>query len=231
MAAALNLAVDYEFVSSGALDRFADQARKEGVVCPTIMAYGCHDLNPLSDPEHRDRFMEHVLEAGRGAAVTGSAGVLTAMYEKNPVAGSRRIAAEIYGALTRELPDVTLLIECLSGTRTAFLPDVSGMASFIDGMRLPGVGLAVDTWHAFNTEKDLFATLQRNAPRIRALHLKDTDSRLPGQGGLDFNAVLRGLRAGGFRGRFTVECGDPGSRAVFEEAIRRLQLLIHNYFP
>jgi len=231
LAAALGLDVDVEFPSPQAMERFAEQARKQGVLCPAILAVGCHGLNPISDPEHRQRFVAHVLEAGRAAAVAGADTVVTAVYEKHPVPHSSEIAAEIYGVLCRELPGVRFLIECLNRTRTVFLPSVALMASFVDGLNLPGVGLAVDTGHAFQSEADLLATLQRFAPRIRGLHLKDTGGRLPGEGALDFDAVLSHLRAGGFHGRFTVECVPPRSQAVFEEAIRRLEGLIRHHFP
>lgn len=231
LAAALGLGVDLEFTSRPDLERFAEQARKRGVACSTLLAYGCHGLNPISDPDHRERFVAHVLEAGRAASVVAADTVVTAVYEKHPVAGSREIAGEIYRALHRELPGVRLLVECLNRARTVFLPEVASLNSFVAGLNLPGVGLAVDTGHAFQGERDVCATLRRFAPRIACLHLKDTDSRLPGEGTLDFDEILRSLREGGFQGRFVVECTPPGSGAVFREAIGRLQTMIRTHFP
>jgi len=231
VAAALGLAMDVEFVSRQALQPVADRAREAGVSCPAVLAHGCHGLQPLSDPAHRERFAAHVLEAGRGARLLGSALVVTAVYEKRAVEGARVAAEEIYRGLSRELPGLGLLIECLEGSRTAFLPDVAGMAAFVAGMRLPGAGLVVDTWHASRSERDLCGTLRRHAREIRIVHLRDTGSRLPGLGDLDFDHVFGSLREGGFRGGFTVECSPPASRAVFERAVRGLKERMRRHFP
>jgi hypothetical protein len=226
----LDLAVDYEFRSRAALERFAEEARRREVACPCILAYGCHGLNPLSDPGDRERFIAHVLEAGKGAEIAGSSAVLTAVYEKQCVAGAGQIAAGIYGTLSRELPGKEILVECLTATRTVFLPDVFRLGSFLAGLDGPGVGLAVDTWHAWHTEKDLGETLEQCAAGIRAVHLKDSGSLLPGKGSLDFDLILGRLRAGGYRGRFTVECRVPGSVSAFEEAVRGLHANLRRMF-
>jgi sugar phosphate isomerase/epimerase len=46
-----------------------------------------------------------------------------------------------------------------------------------------------DTMQVYNSGEDVYATLERYAQRLKEVQLRDTGSRLPGKGELDFEKI------------------------------------------
>ncbi|MFN8375712.1 MAG: sugar phosphate isomerase/epimerase [Anaerolineae bacterium] len=61
----------------------------------------------------------------------------------------------------------------------------------------------------------LSAALQAEAGDIGQIYLADSNRRLPGQGLLDFAAVMRTIRDSGYQGWLTLECGAPGTNTEY----------------
>jgi len=137
------------------------------------------------------------------------------------VEGLRPVAehAEKEGVLLLVEPEPGLLIE----TADQFLE----LMRHVDS---PAVGLNFDVGHAYCVGDDPATTIPRVAPYIRHFHLEDIAATrvhhhlIPGEGAIDFAAVLRAVRASGYTGWVTVELypyvEDPDEAARL--ALRRL---------
>jgi len=81
------------------------------------------------------------------------------------------------------------------------------------------VRLMADTMHIHANEEDVAETIRKYAAEIMELQLRDTDSRPPGQGSIDFGPVLKVVREK-FRGLTCLEY-QPGfdSQADFARAL------------
>jgi sugar phosphate isomerase/epimerase len=127
--------------------------------------------------------------------------------------------AEKEGVLLLVEPEPGLLIE----TADQFLE----LMRHVDS---PAVGLNFDIGHAYCVGDDPATTIPRVAGYIRHFHLEDIAATrvhhhlIPGEGAIDFAAVLRAVRAIGYTGWVTVELypyvEDPDEAARL--ALRRL---------
>jgi sugar phosphate isomerase/epimerase len=124
---------------------------------------------------------------------------------------------------------IGVAVELLAG------PFVGGSAeSLAQVLRLAdrvNIGVCIDVNHAFPPES-LIPTVEILAPRILGLHISDYDGvnelhRLPGEGTIDWRALIRALRKVGYRGAFTYEArfeaeGIDQAVNIIEENYRRL---------
>ncbi|NWF71101.1 MAG: TIM barrel protein [Chloroflexi bacterium] len=78
----------------------------------------------------------------------------------------------------------------------------------------PYVKIAANVFHMALTETDPLKQLAAHCGDIGYVYVADNNRRLPGQGVLDFAAILRALRDGGYDGWLTLECGTPGTNAA-----------------
>lgn len=158
----------------------------------TVQAFLLHKISLVGvDRAERRAAREHVKNTIATAALVGAEHVLVVpSYGREFVKSFRE---EFAGAL-RDIASnakengITVLIEALSPLRTSFLPSLGEVSSFIAGMNLDNLALAADTGHAFDAREEVLAFKDR----IAELHLKDTQGRAPGRGGLDFAAILKG---------------------------------------
>jgi sugar phosphate isomerase/epimerase len=79
----------------------------------------------------------------------------------------------------------------------------------------PAIGITLDTSHANVVGLDLVVTIHELGPQIIATHISDNDGsgdqhRTPGNGSIDWPAVMRTLREAGYDGLFNLEI--PGER-------------------
>jgi sugar phosphate isomerase/epimerase len=128
--------------------------------------------------------------------------------------------AEKEGVLLLVEPEPGLLIE----TADQFLELMKHLDS-------PAVGMNFDVGHAFCVGDDPATTIPRVARYIRHFHLEDIAATrvhhhlIPGDGAIDFAAVLRAIRALDYQGWVTIELypyvEDPDEAA--RRALRRIQ--------
>jgi len=108
--------------------------------------------------------------------------------------------AEKEGVLLLIEPEPGLLIE----TCDQFL-------EFMQHIDSPAVGMNYDVGHAFCVKDDPATTIPRVAPYIRHFHLEDIAATrvhhhlIPGEGAIDFAAVIAAIRAIQYDGWLTVE--------------------------
>lgn len=124
-----------------------------------------------------------------------------------------RAAGELAGAA-----GITLAVEPLNsvldhpGYFLDRLPDALRMIGEVD---LPSVRLLLDLYHMRMMHDDLLARLPAALPLTAHLHAADVPGRgEPGSGAIDWAAVTRGLRGGGYEGYIGLECRPTGEPAA-----------------
>lgn len=156
-----------------------------------------HKLKMLSDSKvDQKAAVRHVEETIRLASAVGARNVVTTLAYGEPVAKDpRRISVETYkkfGRLAEEF-DVTVSIESLGKNRTTFLPGMSDVYDLIREVDSTHVRLMADTMHIHDNEDDIYDVIAEYIDEISELQLRDTDSRPPGQGSIDFEKVMKAV--------------------------------------
>ena len=98
--------------------------------------------------------------------------------------------------------------------RTCLGNTAGEMAVLLEGLPVEHVGVCLDVNHA-NVGQDLTAFIQRFGRRIISLHISDNDGIdekhwLPGEGVIDWSAVINALRVVGYDGPWMCEVGLGG---------------------
>ncbi len=86
------------------------------------------------------------------------------------------------------------------------LEQVTAVCASVAGSSGVEVGVVVDSHNMNITEAQPQVAVEAAAQWIRHVHLADNNRRLPGQGHLDFGALLHALRTHGYCGWYSYEC-------------------------
>ncbi len=156
-----------------------------------VQAYQLHELQWLNLEEKlREAAHEHVLDTIGIAEGLGADYVLTVpSYGFDVAERPREKCIENYKRISEET-HLNILIEALSPKQTGFLPSLPEVSGLVKEIDRDNVGLAADTWHIEESGDDVVDTLSDLGSETSELHLRDTDSKPPGRGNMDFKAVL-----------------------------------------
>jgi sugar phosphate isomerase/epimerase len=113
---------------------------------------------------------------------------------------------------------VLLLLEPLNRYEDHMLNTVAQACQVVSDAGSDGARVLADTYHMNIEEDDPRAALRAGAPWLGAVHLSDSNRHQPGQGHIDFAAMLQTLHDAGFDGRLSVECR---LRGTAEQAMPR----------
>ncbi|KUO40277.1 MAG: hypothetical protein AVW06_05235 [Hadesarchaea archaeon DG-33-1] len=161
----------------------------------SVQAYLQHDLRMLSAKD-RDRkaAVRHVEETIKIASKVGAQNVVAVVtYGEPTINNPMEKCIDIFrrfGELGEKL-DVTISIEALSKDRTTFLPSMPEVYGLVRDVGSDHVRLMADTMHIFNNGEDVAETIGKHASEIMEIQLRDTDSRPPGKGNIDFAPVSK----------------------------------------
>ena len=180
------------------LDDIIDALSSHRTSIASVQAYRLHDLNMLSrQEEERKAAVRHAEETIRMAAAIGAENVVTTIvYGEPSVENPQKKCVEVFrklGRLGEEL-SVTVSIEPLGRDRTTFLPGVADVRSLIRDVGSKNVCLMADTMHVHDNGDDIVEVVGEYIEEISELQLRDTGSRPPGRGSIDFVSVLRMAR-------------------------------------
>ena len=108
-------------------------------------------------------------------------------------------------ARTRE--NVRYVIEPLSRADTQFVTTVEEALAIIDEIGSPSLSTMVDCYAAASNGEDIPALLERWVPDgvVSHIHFNDDNKRGPGEGGIDFGAILDMLKRLDYSGATAVE--------------------------
>lgn len=159
----------------------------------SVQAYLLHDLKILSaDSKDRKLALHHIEETLKTASDVGAKNVVTvACYGSpeiaNPVEECTRIFRNL-GRIGAEF-DITISVEALSKQKTKFLPGVPEIYELVKAVNSDYVKLMADTMHIQSNGENAAEVVKKYSEEIRELHLRDTGSKPPGKGKIDFSAL------------------------------------------
>ncbi|MFH1820898.1 MAG: sugar phosphate isomerase/epimerase family protein [Methanobacteriota archaeon] len=161
----------------------------------SVQANLLHELKTLSDSETEHKAaVRHVEETMRLASTVGAGHVVTTLaYGKPAAKDPRELAIKTYkkfSVLAEEL-GVTVSIEPLGKNRSIFLPGTSEVYGLIREVDSAHVRLMADTMHIHDNGDDVHDVIAEYIDEISELQLRDTDSKPPGQGSIDFERVIK----------------------------------------
>ncbi len=166
------------------------------------------------DPHYRAIRREHTLRALRLAKELGGPSIQTEPGGPLEPGQSRQAAADrFYDELMpcvelAERLEVFLLIEPEPGL---LIETFEQYLDFAERIGSPWLGLNFDIGHAFCVNQSPQDWIARLAPHTKHYHIEDIAATrrhahlVPGQGAIDFPAVLREIERSGYRGWVTVE--------------------------
>ncbi len=108
-----------------------------------------------------------------------------------------------------ERAGIALWIEPLNFYEAMLVPNIGKALEICQRYSSPGLGLVADTFHMNIMEPDVLSSLRAAAPYLGHLHLSDSNRQLPGQGHIDFRAILAALAAEGYDGYLALEAIPP----------------------
>jgi sugar phosphate isomerase/epimerase len=190
----------------------------------SVQAYMLHKLQMLSAEEkERKVALRHVEETIKLASGVGAKNVVTTIAYGEPIIENpREKCVELFrhfGKLGEEF-DVMVSIEPLSKNRTAFLPGVSDVYKLVQGVDSGNVRLMADTMHIHDNGDDVGEVVKKYFTELMELQLRDTGSKPPGLGTIDFAPVLKIVR-GKFKGLTCLEYNPgPDPSADFNHALK-----------
>lgn len=195
----------------------------------SVQAYLLHNLRMLSKRDSdRKVAMRHMEETIKLASEVGAQNVVAvATYGEPTVKNPGEKCIEIFkhfGELGAE-SNVVISIEPLGRERTTFLPSVSEIYSLVHDVGSDNVRLMVDTMHIHSDGENVAGTIRKYATEIMELQLRDTNSRPPGEGSIDFASVLKVVREK-FRGLTCLEYKpSPDPKTDFIKALETTKII------
>lgn len=130
------------------------------------------------------------------------------------VAGMQAAAREA------ERVGVRICIEPLNRYEAYLVTNAEEAIAYVDAVGSPWVGMTLDLFHASIEEADIPAAVRAAGPRLRHVHVADTNRRGLGRGHLALAPVAAALGDVGYAGAIVVEVMPPGPdpfRAIKDE--------------
>ncbi|MEM2875213.1 MAG: sugar phosphate isomerase/epimerase family protein [Candidatus Hadarchaeales archaeon] len=200
-----------------------DSLKTTGGRVLSVQAYRLHDFQPLSGDRAEARAaVEHIAETMKMASEVGASNVVTTVTYGSPgIQNAMSRCVGLFRRLGKQAEDlgVAIGLEPLGRNRTTFLPGLRDVVDLVRRVGLDSVRPMADTMHIYGNGDPVADILKENLDLLSEVQLRDTDSRPPGSGGIDFREVVRLLTR--YRGLVCLEYR-PGPDPVgdFERAVR-----------
>ena len=128
-------------------------------------------------------------------------------------------------AESAEKHETLLYLEPLNRYEDHMLNTLEAAMDLIKAVDCKNIRLMLDLFHGSIEEASLAVSAGKYASFIGHVHLADSNRLLPGQGHTDFRSVFNALKANGFDGYLSYECGFPGKRDKAKELADSLNYL------
>jgi len=175
-------------------------------VAPTIsLGLPLEHTAPLH-PEKAEAFLARIVEAAHAMGSNTVTGVTYATI--GYTTGSPPEAAE-YDCIARALAPVarharrygmSLGLEPCNRYETHLLNTAEQAVRLIERIGEPNLMIHLDTYHMNIEEKGFSAAIREAGPHLGYIHLSESDRGVPGTGNVDWEDVMAGLAAIGFKG-------------------------------
>jgi len=118
---------------------------------------------------------------------------------------SRCVEAHVAMADRAAPHGLSVSVEPLNRFECYFLTTADGGRALVEAVGRQNYGYLYDSFHFNIEEKDPVAAISRTARAINHVHVSDNDRGTPGEGHVDFSAMMAALKAHGYDGWLTVE--------------------------
>jgi 5-keto-L-gluconate epimerase len=211
-------------------------AQERGLAVAAIASgaiYAAEGLSLLTqEPSARARARQKLADLIHLAAETG-AGVVTLGSFRGRTAwvegldAVEELAQGLHTAAGQaEEAGVRLALEPLNRYETDFIHTAAQALEFARRVAVPSLGVLLDTFHMNIEEAAPLASVEQilASGRLYHVHVADSNRKPPGQGHVDFSALVDALRAGGYAGYLSAELfpfPDPDLAAQATAAVMR----------
>ncbi|WP_351235253.1 sugar phosphate isomerase/epimerase family protein [Streptomyces sp. NPDC002133] len=201
------------------------QARKDGVVMPTVCVEMLHFFGAFDEELRRDAIAQMKSQlsviaelGGLGAQTPASYGMFSRRLPPFEPPRSEEEDREVLLAGLAELGEharaegVTLYLEPLNRYEDHMVNRLEQAAELIRTVGIDAVKIGIDSYHMNIEETDPAASILAHADVIGHAQVSDSNRFQPGAGHLDWPAWLAALEAIGYDGYLAAECrltGDP----------------------
>jgi len=178
----------------------------------SVLPRDCHLVS--HEPEMRARGVEFLKTCVDRTAELGARLVCGPLYAGLGVMTGRRRTAEEWNwavaglqvvARHAETRQVTICLEPLNRFETYFLNTLEDAARLIRDIGAPNVKIHFDTFHSNIEEKHPAEALRSVAKDLGHVHISENDRGIPGSGHVDWQGVLKVLKAIRYKGWMTIE--------------------------
>jgi len=213
--------VDYD--DPGAVELLSHRLVKRGIRVLSVHAPVYHTIEDAlagrwlsltsEDPEGRD---QAVLETEKVIRFAGRMGAKRVVLHPGDAGNSwnastrERLQSSLDRLMkTAEREEICLAMENI----TSELSVTDHLMMMLDQYDPERVGVCLDMGHA-NLNEEPVRAIKRCGPRIETLHVHDNDGQwdahwVPGQGNMDWDAIVAALCGEGYGGPFLYEIGEP----------------------
>ncbi len=169
--------------------------------------------NPMSpDPATRAAGVDHLRWMADCARALGAEVLAGPIHQplgqfsgRGPTADELAWLADSHRALADYAPDLTIAVEPLNRFEAYALNTAAQSAAHVRVVGRPNLGFLYDTFHANIEERDPIGVIPEVIDAITYVHISENDRGTPGRGHIDLAGAIRGLKAAGYDGWFTIE--------------------------
>ncbi|WP_410809379.1 sugar phosphate isomerase/epimerase family protein [Micromonospora sp. 067-2] len=170
--------------------------------------------------ERTGNYLRHCVRAAARVGATVVAGPIYApvgrtwLLDRDARAATVRRLRERLTPLGEEAADqrVTLALEPLNRFETSLLNTAEQTVEVVDG--LPGLGIALDTFHMNIEERDIPAAIRTAGDRLAHVQVCANDRGAPGNDHLDWPGIVQALHEVGYTGPLCIESFTAENRTI-----------------
>ena len=164
-----------------------------------------------SAPEKAQSFLESAVDVAAGLEAPVLCGVLYAhlgtLTGRPPEQEELEDVARVLKNVARYAAErgVSLGVEAVNRYETYLINLAEQANAMLDRVGEPNVFVHLDTYHMNIEEKGFYEPIVATGPRMRYIHLSESDRGTPGTGNVHWDEVFRGLEAIDFDGYLVME--------------------------
>ena len=195
------------------------QARRDGVVMPTVCVEMLHFIGDFDADRRRDALVNMFTQLSVIAEIGGTAAMTPASYgmfsrrlppfvPPRDEAGDRAVLLDALGELGRhaEREGVKILLEPLNRYEDHMVNRLEQAVELAEATGLDSVGVVADSYHMNIEEAHPPTALMAAANRLAHIQVSDSNRLEPGAGHLDWTGFVGALTQIGYTGDLALEC-------------------------
>lgn len=187
-----------------------DLLERHGIGCTCSLGLPREAHLPFA-PDEAEKFLRTAVDVAAGLGASELSGAiythLGTLTGKPPEEEELEAVARVLKDVARYAAerDVSLGVEAINRYETYLVNLASQAVAIVERIGEPNVFVHLDTYHMNIEEKGFYDPIVAAGPRIRYVHLSESDRGTPGTGNVRWDDVFRGLKDIGYDGRLVME--------------------------